>query len=683
MEKVATHTSLKLVSKDLTQLVFTFFGTTELIELRKVSQKFYNFIKKQRYLDYCVLDLLKTHQNSYGDLEFYKKEIIEKLDLSLYCMKNENDEFYIKNKFLCNFLKIPKCLFLQSRSNIFHFSCLYPFIKEKVKTLNMKIELHYLKTFLDSCGYEIFKEIQCLSIHYNESHNFKALNQCKQSESFRKQVNIGIGGPYPGNETLLINILSSNFKLEALRLFFVIMDSHEEEFINLLSLQENLRVLEIGKLFSGEDARKLIWNFLKLNKTIQCLKLYVNFSLHWKLFTEAIQNNKTLTNLSIWFIDSMDLKTEFFSFCNLLNKAENLIKIRINFPNDPNFGKLELEDILFLFKNLQNNKKLSELKFSYKLAEWKNIDFQVTFPKALKVLVLKNAQINEFGIQVICKLLQGVSLNVLNIRGNPIKNEGIIYLCENYIFSNPCLEELDLHNCEISEGICSIAKCFSNKNFILKRLNLSSNYLTFPGLKLLCENLKTNNYLKYLNLSYSHINFDLEIYKNLGKMICENKTLKELKIDGNNITQDSLITFITKLNHNKSLKHLSLNKLKYNFQKEGSLNGVFSFLIKGNNSIKNLSINENNLGMFDTFKTFLCSLDYNSTLQTLDLSTNNIRVFYPLEKNTTLKKIILTGNLISDISLKNVLHNLKNPPSYRLDFSGKMEVNYYRRIVIE
>lgn len=243
-------------------------------------------------------------------------------------------------------------------------------------------------------------------------------------------------------------------------------------------------------------------------------------------------------------------------------------------------------------------------------------------------------------------------LEVLIMRENRLK---WVQYCNFWTLLKPntTLQKLSLQKTDLTDKVIEkMGTYLEQPTVALLDLDISRNGITGSGLKILCESLKANRTLKFLNLSGNKIKDEgLEV---LTEYLIDNKTLQELSLSNNAISNEGIIALSKFLQHNETLNRLELSK---NFFTDAGFE-VFAKLIESNQGLKYLDISKNKeLSDEASLVTLAEALVKNHTLEVLDVGGLKIRKPYlklhlapALTKNIALLKVIgkIAPNIISD-----------------------------------
>ena len=313
-----------------------------------------------------------------------------------------------------------------------------------------------------------------------------------------------------------------------------------------------------------------------------------------------------------------------------------------------------------------------------------------------KRIDLSQCQVTPFDCTAIVYFIKHLELNMLNLSGNEIGDQGVSHLCDVLNDVNCKLTKLDLKSNKITDDGVSCL-CADGQNALinckLTKLDLSNNKITHRGVSWLCDALKdVNCELTVLNLSYNHIGDKLShLHDALKDKNCK---LTKLYLSRNKITDQGVKSLcdalqnencrVTKLNlsHNKitveSISYLcgalknekcKLTKLYLRYVEitEQSVSDLCEALKDENSKLTELDLNFNNIA--DQGVSHLCDAlkHINCNLAKLDLSENNITdkgVSHLCDAlkyvNCKLTKLRLSGNNITDQGVSDLRDALKD-----------------------
>ena len=208
--------------------------------------------------------------------------------------------------------------------------------------------------------------------------------------------------------------------------------------------------------------------------------------------------------------------------------------------------------------------------------------------------------------------------------------------------SNTSLKKLNLHKTDVNDKVAEmLAEYISQPDLKLQDLDLSRNAISDNGLKLICVALANN-------ASITCINFDQNQIKCVDPALCdyltENKTLLELSLGNNKISNEGITLLAGFLESNTTLNYLDISKNPYTdvgFEE-------FASLFQNNSGIKYLDISKcKDVTDEGALVTLADSISKNRCLETLNISLLRVRKPYlkshmdaGLQKNITLTQII-------------------------------------------
>ena len=124
---------------------------------------------------------------------------------------------------------------------------------------------------------------------------------------------------------------------------------------------------------------------------------------------------------------------------------------------------------------------------------------------------------------------------------------------------NKTIQKLNLNKTDLSDRVIEkMGLYLEQQDISLLDLDLSRNFISDEGIKVLSKSLMVNKTLKYLNLRHNRIREDG--YKIFSEYLSENKTLEELSLSENAISNEGIKHLSTFLPHNRTLKMLEMVK---------------------------------------------------------------------------------------------------------------------------
>ncbi|XP_052212877.1 leucine-rich repeat-containing protein 34-like isoform X2 [Dreissena polymorpha] len=216
--------------------------------------------------------------------------------------------------------------------------------------------------------------------------------------------------------------------------------------------------------------------------------------------------------------------------------------------------------------------------------------------------------------------------------------------------NNVFVTSLDLrYNNITDEGIKSIAKLLE-ENSVLEELNLMCNDFGKDGAETLAKALQRNTGLRSLRVNGNKIGNRGGMY--FAQMLQINATLRALDLADTDLTTESLIALTTVVNNNRSLKSLNVNRpILFSEQEECTVH--FAKMLKVNSTLEELHLQKFQIRDFGATR-LAENLMENLTLQYLDLSCNRItrdgvkELSKVLKRNTAIRHLDLSFNRLED-----------------------------------
>ncbi|UJR12138.1 hypothetical protein I4U23_016315 [Adineta vaga] len=232
--------------------------------------------------------------------------------------------------------------------------------------------------------------------------------------------------------------------------------------------------------------------------------------------------------------------------------------------------------------------------------------------KDVTILNLSKTNLTKEKMKIIAQILQTNStLMELNLSYNSFGNFACSLLTQ-ALQNNKNLRTLNLYNTKLSSDAAQYLSTILTLNHHLQSLHLGVNTLSNLGMKYLFnDHIK----LQYLNISCNRINQHGCIY--LAEFLEQNQTLKQLDIGGNPIEDNGIKILFNGLINNKTLIDLRMWHCQItNFQ-------IISNLLKSHLTLKQLDLEGNQIT--DEYDQLLISLiQNNKTLEKLNMSHNRI-----------------------------------------------------------
>ena len=294
-----------------------------------------------------------------------------------------------------------------------------------------------------------------------------------------------------------------------------------------------------------------------------------------RLLGHAISFN-ALKNGSLKYLDISFTSMDFELFKQLIQALEVCesdhfswygFQLNTNIQKDsPNYYKktfnCNLETLLLKATNLNTNLNINDPKNIDVVNPLKTLLSQ---SKKLNTLIFDYCIINKYFLEILSHALQSenylkyISFSHSNIQGETFKS-----FLNSFIIKD---------------------KKETNPNFHVEGIDLSCNSLGYSGIEGLCQVLKSNKTVKYLNLF--HNLFDVNGARRIGEVLKENTILEKLDIGYNRIRNVGFTSIVNGMKENKNLK-LKYLGVKYNFIKNSAFESCFNEIY----SNKNIALEE-------------------------------------------------------------------------------------------
>ncbi|MBA3722946.1 MAG: hypothetical protein H0W88_11190 [Parachlamydiaceae bacterium] len=355
---------------------------------------------------------------------------------------------------------------------------------------------------------------------------------------------------------------------------FIRLDNEDQKaFFQALKVNRFIKELRIiGWTF--QDNCLALANYLKVSRSITKLEMqHNNYKDHTELdyaahrvLCEGLKENRSLVSLSI--THSLDIDA-FKILCKWLNANKNLIELCVN------VDRYNKEDhVLALAKGLKENKTLIKLGIHHSPSKISPKTCTILVKAIMGIPSLEEVNLRWFNIGteacgIFAEALKAnCPLKILNLEHNYLTAQDGIALAES-LKTNKVLQKLDVsQNSRFDE---TTGKAFAKMLFVnrtLKKLNLEHDFDIMDkrhgigpdnGI-FISESLETNNSLTELNLSCNE--FNLAVFKAIGKMLTINSTLLILHLRKTNMDNEGAEEIARRLVTNKTLKEIDLSNNK-------------------------------------------------------------------------------------------------------------------------
>ena len=188
------------------------------------------------------------------------------------------------------------------------------------------------------------------------------------------------------------------------------------------------------------------------------------------------------------------------------------------------------------------------------------------------------------------------------------------------------------------EGI-KIISSFLRRNKTLQKLNLSRNSTTefrAEGIKIIIESLNLNKNIKYLNFSYMNLT---GAGKYIGKFFSTNKSLEILKLRNSNLNVLDFKNIFENITNNSIIREIDIS---FNYMGGDKSLQYISNAIKENKSLTCLKIDKININN-DNYQIIFDGIEKNKNINT-----------YTINYNSKIKPRIMLSFFIKQMQVKNL-----------------------------
>ena len=376
----------------------------------------------------------------------------------------------------------------------------------------------------------------------------------------------------------------------------------------------HLRILSLSNNGINDKNAKILFAGLQNNNVLKVLNLSYNEIGEEGLGTNFFSSNKSLDTLILHHNLLGPIGIDYLFNYLISNKHMNLKSLEIG------YNGITKEGTEYISKYIKDNQSLMTINIegNYLCNEGIKIICdsinQKNGKNNISFLDLQNNNISNKGCQHISDMLsESPFINGISLRNNLLYNEGINKIISG--ISNSNLISLDISDTKIDEKTMKIISEKINKNIALQKLTLSYNDFSAGGnyiknllinesnlkyldlsfcnistqFNLIFQGLAKNQNIKLINFSGNYIPMRKEILNELGKVINDNKNIKNLILNECNMDDIGMNYINNNLEKNHSLITLSMNR---NFITKKSIPGLENAIIKSG-VIKNIYLFEN------------------------------------------------------------------------------------------
>ena len=264
-----------------------------------------------------------------------------------------------------------------------------------------------------------------------------------------------------------------------------------------------------------------------------------------------------------------------------------------------------------------------------------------------------------------------VRLQTLNITATNLGTKGGTVIA-GFLRGNPTLKSLNLSNNNLGRGIKTLAGALA-ENDTLRHVNLSQNNLKSKGATTLVQALQANDNWQLKSIDISNNNIGEAGMRPFGEFLVLDRKLEGFFVGANDIGEEGAVYLANVLKHNYTLKRLGADNNKMG--EYGSM-VVVEPLKSYNTTLEYLDLSWNNMG--EDAAIFLAdTLGHNSQLKSLNMKGNDIGSIgatafsEAFAYNEVLTKLDLSRNQITDEGAFALALSLAKPgcPIQMIDWS--------------
>lgn len=570
----------RLIKNENIEKIFTFLQIEDFLQLSKSNKLFYNneqiksiyevyksLIDENRSKALSILSISYLLSNDYKQIKSYLKNRINFLNpfhqksLQLVVgmiigkiyemiMNGNVNDLSDDTEIIKLIRSIYKSIFkLKSINDDNLISELSPISDEKTKILISNLKGNYSFPSSGLSISSISSIIQSISYHNHIKKLILSNNQLGEVHSNTTSSQISSAFSSLGRSLQIGNLLKvvnlSNNSLS---------EKHLKGFISYMTYQKSIFLIDLSKNNIGGDNMECLQVLLSKNQCLNTLILSNNVigPNGMKFISIGMKNNKTLMKLDVSYNGICSKGMEYLSFLSTCQLQS--FDISGNYILD--------QGVVTFSKHIATNSSLSYIFLENNKITAKNMpELSVGLSKCTSLvgIYLNRNEIGDSGAINLYSTLRNTKLYGIEISNNSLGHISMPSLCE-FVSKSANLGKIDL-----SANVLGYKSCLYISNIItscelLRNLNIKGSQIGYEGLLKLSESLINSFSLKILNLSDNNLNDAIDL---LVSIIEKNRSISELDLSENHLTDESFLRIVDVLKSNTTMKkiNMQLNKI--------------------------------------------------------------------------------------------------------------------------
>ena len=434
-------------------------------------------------------------------------------------------------------------------------------------------------------------------------------------------------------------VIESNREFQALYLYGN-CSFNTKRLSNAISYLNNLTYLQINSSLVVEDLTYEFPNVICNNDKLNTV-MFDNYSMHIRgkmnLHTPS-KNIKSVMLIKVYTTGNNELPVSAFS------KDD---RIYVRWSQNNTLASIGLLRVISAFRNITSLTLCNNTVFKYNNQDADEMALMLaSFTKLEEFYLLNNCLNTTISLHnVLISLSKLNGLKVIHLFGSKVDDKAVDSMAI-VLAKNKSMQELTVYNCFLN----SKNAIFPLKNLsTIKKLSLYSNFITDEAADDISDVISINNVMEEFSIGENRlkVNGMIKILLSLTNL----KSLKELSISGNDVSEDISSYVIPVIAANLNLASLDLEGVCVHL---GGITNVVNAL-KSLKCLTFLDISKNNISkeVADSFATVITN---NTSLENLRISENNLGITGVTKLTTALvalegiKKLSLINTNITDKS---------------------------------